>query len=242
MNRTPCIITVIVLLLLVILLLFWHPLDSLKGTTDTKPTVTTVTPTPTPVTPAPVTPVAPTKPPVKQQPPVQKNNGGGTTTVIIKVVDATTGQPMPSGERIEVKTNPITSTSSNNKTTGSLNSATVEETIIMLNHDAGNHFPQLRFDELGSEEASIPEFPEAVWNNTKDGHNFRFYSRTKSITGDRGITEDGTIYEKASNLSRFLNNDKIVEVKGSPTHWFLKKMTLENVDGIDYYVLRTNKN
>lgn len=232
MNNRPCIIAVIILLLLAIILLFWHPLDSLKGTSDAKAPVTTVDST---TLAPPVTPVAP-KPPVVK-PPVQRNNGSGTTTVIIKVVDdravVTSGQ-----QQVQIQT--ITPPSSTNlRTTLDPSKVKTETVIFRFNADDGNHYPQLRFDELNDDAAGMQEFPYAVWNNTHDGHNLRLTTvDLNNATGDYWITEDGVIGLKAQSIQRWINNG-IVDVKGSITNWAFKRMTLETINGAEYYTCRT---
>jgi len=235
-NRNLCTAIIVVLILLLVLLLFWHPLDSSR-TNDAKAPVTTVDSTT--LTPgSPVTPVIPKKPVVKQQPPVQKNNsGGGTTTVIIKVVDdrATVPPSKQQVQQVQAITTPPPSTDTQTTLDPPKNKA--EIIIFRFNADDGNHYPQLRFDELNDDATAMTEFPEAVWNNTRDGHNFRL-TPTNTITGLHGITIDGIIYLKAAPVARWINNG-IVDVKGSLTNWVFKRMTLETINGAEYYICKT---
>jgi len=219
MNRTPCIVAVIVLVLLAILLLFWHPLDS-NRTNDAKAPVTTVDSTTLAPAP-PVTPVTP-KPP----------------TVIIKVVDDR-AVVTPSGQQ-QVQIQTITPTPSTNlRTTLDPSKVKTETVIFRFNADDGNHYPQLRFDELNDDAAGMQEFPCAVWNNTHDGHNLRLTTiDLNNATGDYWITENGIIGLKAQSVQRWINNG-IVDVKGSITNWAFKRMTLETINGIEYYTCRT---
>jgi|GEM_PF-2188937 len=240
MKNKGFIAAIIILVLLILLLLFWHPLDSQKTTATTEAKADSTTVTDTPDKPQDTTngKSKQQKPP-KQQPP--KGSPGSTTKVIIIVKDATTGKniPLKKGEaefnvreNVREGENDITVDNSGDNRKGFLDGQKYVEVIFRLNSDDGNHWPQLLYDELNDDESFKAEVPEAVWNNTGDGHNLRFFSPTSDIEGNQGVTTDGTIFLKASQIQKYLHNG-VVEVKGSSTHWAFKKMTLEN----GYYIL-----
>jgi len=90
---------------------------------------------------------------------------------------------------------------------------------------AGKYWPHIAIDRGTN-------FAEAVRNGPGTGFNLKVSNRTSDLTGDYGVTEDGTIYAKATQLEPFAQAGAAPEIIADMTGWQLKSMTKTG----DYYI------